>query len=60
MNIWYILIGIVCVGLGIYLTIKQVKIFLKREQDTFGWDIKGLGLGFILIICGIIMIIQNI
>ncbi len=44
MNIWYILIGIVCVGLGIYLTIKQVKISLNENKILLGGTLKDLGL----------------
>jgi hypothetical protein len=60
MNIWYILIGIVCVGLGIYLTIKQIKIFTEGKQDSLGFDVKGFGVGIMLIVLGVAMIIQNL
>jgi hypothetical protein len=60
MNIWYVTGGIFCSGLGLYLTIKQIKRYVIGKSDTLGFGIQGLGAGIMLIILGIAMIIQNI
>jgi len=43
---------------GIYLTIKQVKTFIKGEQDKFGFDIQGLGGGIMFIMIGLYLIFK--
>lgn len=43
---------------GIYLTIKQVKTFIKGKQDKFGFDIQGLGAGVMFIIIGFYIILD--
>ena len=56
MNILYVLGEIACLIFGAWLTINQIKIFVKGKQDELGWDIKGLGVGTMFIIIGIYLI----
>jgi hypothetical protein len=60
MNFLYVLGGVACLAFGIWLTVHQVKIFLKKEQDELGFDIKGLGVGIMAIIIGIFIISKYI
>jgi len=45
-------------AIGIYLTVKQVKIFMKGEQDNQGFDVKVLGLGIMIIMTGLYLIFK--
>jgi len=56
MNIIYIIGGFISLALGAYLTVNQVKIFIKGKQDKFGGDIKLLGGGIGFIILGIALL----
>ena len=47
-----------CLGLGIFITRKQIKIFQAKEQDDLGFDVKLLGGGIMAIILGIALIVQ--
>jgi hypothetical protein len=58
MNTLYLLGGFICLGLGIFMTRKQIIIFKQAKQDQLGWDIKGLGAGICFIIIGISSIIK--
>ncbi len=58
MNALYVLGGCACLAFGIYLTIKQVKTFIKGEQDKFGFDIQGLGGGIMFIMIGLYLIFK--
>jgi len=60
MNALYVLGGVACLGLGIYITIRQVKTFVKDEQDDLGFDIKLLGGGIMAITLGIALIVHYI
>ena len=44
MNYTYLVAGIISLFFGLWLTVNQIKIFIKGKQDELGWDIKGLGL----------------
>jgi hypothetical protein len=60
MNALYTIGGFICSIFGIWLTINQIKIFYRGEQDKFGNDIKGLGVGIMSIILGVFLIINYI
>ena len=45
MNYSYLFGGIATLGLGLWITIRQIKVFLRKEQDEMGWDIKLLAGG---------------
>jgi hypothetical protein len=59
-NVLYVLCGIAFLIFGTWLTIRQVKIFLKKEQDELGNDVKGLGVGIMTIMIGIYIISKYI
>ncbi len=48
--------GIAFVCLGIWLTVNEVRTFMKGKQDRLGSDIKLLAGGILLIIAGIYLI----
>lgn len=52
--------GIIFLLVGIGLIIFQIRSSIKRMPDTVGWGIKLFILGITAIVCGIILIIQNI
>jgi hypothetical protein len=58
MNALYALGGCACSAFGIYLTIRQVKTFIKGEQDNLGFDIQGLGAGIMFIMIGIYLLFK--
>jgi hypothetical protein len=60
MNTLYVLIGIALTIFGIWLTIREIKIFAQGKQDKLGFHIQLLGGGTLAIILGIAMIVQNI
>jgi hypothetical protein len=60
MNILYVLCGFVLSSLGIYLMIRQIKVFIKGEEGKLGFDIQLLFGGIMATVGGIIMIAQNI
>ena len=60
MNILYTLGGFACLIFGIWLTINQINIFRRGEQDKLGFDIKMLGGGIMSMILGVALIINYI
>ena len=58
MNALYVIGGVACSGLGVYLIIRQVRTFIKDEQDRYGFDIQGLGVGIMLIMLGAYLIFK--
>ncbi|MFI5158107.1 MAG: hypothetical protein ACHQF4_04535 [Sphingobacteriales bacterium] len=60
MDALYTIGGFICLTFGIWLTIKQIKIFWRGEQDKFGNDIKGLGVGIMFMMIGVFLIINYI
>ena len=60
MNILYVIGGIGCMSLGVYITKIQVKRFMRGEQDNLGFDIKLLFGGIMGIILGIALIVHYI
>jgi len=52
--------GIVFLLVGIGLIIFQIRSSIKGAADTVGWGIKLFILGITAIVCGIILILQNI
>ena len=58
MNVIYIIGGCASLAIGIYLTVKQVKVFMKGEQDNQGFDVKALGLGIMIIMTGLYLIFK--
>ncbi|WP_304067593.1 hypothetical protein [Pedobacter glucosidilyticus] len=58
-NTLYFIGGITSLILGLYITINQIRIFLKKEQDELGWDIKLLGGGVTFVILGIMLIMDS-
>jgi hypothetical protein len=58
MNYSYLLGGIACFGIGLWLTIYQIGTFIKGKQDELGWDIKGLASGIIFLLGGIYMLLH--
>ncbi|MBB6110954.1 hypothetical protein [Mucilaginibacter lappiensis] len=50
--------GVALLGVGLYLTVKQIKIFMAGKQDQLGWDIRGLGTGIISIMIGVYLIVK--
>ena len=56
MNYIYLFGGIVSFGFGLFLTIYQIKTFIKHEQDELGWDIKGLSAGIMFLMGGIYLL----
>jgi hypothetical protein len=55
MNSVDMLAGLACIGIGVYITIVQIKKFSKGKQDQLGFDIKLLGGGVVFIIIGIML-----
>jgi hypothetical protein len=47
-----------CLTFGIYITMRQVKIFAKGKQDRLGFDIQSLGAGIMFIMIGIYLIFK--
>ena len=45
-------------AIGIYLTIKQIRIFIAGKGDQLGWDIKGLSVGIMGIMIGLYLIVK--
>lgn len=60
MSTLYVLIGIAFTIFGVWLTIRQVKIFAQGTQDRLGFSVQLLGGGIMSLILGIAMIIQNL
>ena len=60
MDVLYIIVGIVLSLIGIWLTIKEIKVFAYGKPGELGSDAKGLVLGVGCIICGIILIMKYI
>jgi hypothetical protein len=56
----YIIGGVILLAIGLYLTVKQIKIFVAGKQDQLGWDIRGLGAGIMSIMIGVYLIIHYI
>lgn len=56
MNGLYLIGGIACLSLGIYITIRQIKKTKTGEQDKLGFNYKLLagGVGFIMVGFGLI------
>jgi hypothetical protein len=55
MNSVDMLAGLACLGIGVSITIVQIKTFSKGKQDQLGFDIKLLSGGVIFIIIGIML-----
>ena len=60
MNISYVLFGFVLLSFGIYITIRQLKTFIRGEQGKLGFDVQLLFGGIMALVGGIIVIVQNI
>jgi len=60
MNVLYIVLGLILIIFGIWLIRREVRIFIRGQQDDLGYDIKGLIFGITTIIGGIILIVNNI
>jgi hypothetical protein len=60
MNALYIIAGFACLAVGIWITLKQIIVFKKVEQDSLGFDVKLLGGGVMGVILGIALIIHYI
>jgi len=58
MNALYIILGIALLIFGIWLTKREIKIYMKGKQDKLGADIKMLGGGIMAIIIGIALILE--
>lgn len=56
MNYTYLVGGIIALVFGGWLTLNQIKIFLKKQGDQLGWDIKLLSGGLIFIMIGIYLL----
>ncbi|MCR8559057.1 hypothetical protein KXD93_15480 [Mucilaginibacter sp. BJC16-A38] len=56
MNIWNVVLGAGLVLFGIWLTVKKIRFFARGERGTLGYDVNGLGFGFVCIVCGFILI----
>jgi hypothetical protein len=56
----YTIGGFAVLVFGIWLIVKQMKTFAKKEQDQLGFDIKLLGGGIMAIILGISLIANYI
>ena len=59
MNALYIIGGIGLTLFGIWLTIKEIRVFIRGEQGDLGYDVKGLIFGLTCIIFGILVIIEH-
>jgi len=59
-NALYIFGGIAFASFGIWLTIKQIKIFVQGKQGSLGFDIQLLSGGLMAIILGIALIVNHI
>jgi len=58
MNGLYTIGGVILLAIGLYLTVKQIKIFVAGKQDQLGWDIRGLGAGIMSIMIGVYLIVK--
>jgi hypothetical protein len=45
-------------AIGIYLTIRQIRIFISGKGDRLGWDIKGLSVGIMAVMIGLYLIVK--
>jgi len=52
--------GPICLALGIWITIKQIRKFKAGKQDKLGFDIKLLGGGILFIMGGIALIASQL
>jgi uncharacterized membrane protein YidH (DUF202 family) len=50
------LLGLIILIFGFFLTRHQVKIFKKKEQSKYGYDLRLLLLGILLVFFGIFLI----
>jgi hypothetical protein len=60
MSVLYVIVGIVLTLFGIWLAIREIKIFAEGKQDRLGFHIQLLGGATLCLILGIAMIVQNI
>jgi len=58
MSTFYSIGGILCLIIGLYITIKQLKIFRSHQQDELGFDIGLLSSGFMFMLIGIALIFK--
>jgi hypothetical protein len=56
----YVMIGIALTVFGLWLVIREIKIFAQGKQDKLGFHIQLLSGGILALILGIAMILQNI
>ncbi|MDF2435356.1 MAG: hypothetical protein JWP44_4987 [Mucilaginibacter sp.] len=56
MKILHIIGGVASLALGLYIIIRQVKIFFKGQQDNLGFSIKLLAGGIASLILGIALL----
>jgi hypothetical protein len=56
----YIIGGIALAIFGVWLTVYEIRVFIRKEQGDLGYDVKGLGFGITCIIIGILLISKHI
>jgi hypothetical protein len=57
MSVLYLLVSLACLCVGGYLILAQLKILGKeRQEGNRDFDIKGLAIGFVFVIVGIVLI----
>lgn len=54
----YIIGGLLCLAIGIYIIRLEVRTFMKGEQDEMGFDIRLLGGGIFFIMTGVAILIK--
>jgi hypothetical protein len=60
MNIPQIILGIVMIGIGLLLFIRQIKSFKNGEKDRWGYGRSLLITGIGFIVGGIIVIVKSV
>jgi hypothetical protein len=58
MNVSYIILGVVMIGIGVIFIKIQIRSYRKGEKDTLGIGMRTLVGGIGLVICGIVVIIK--
>jgi hypothetical protein len=60
MNLIYVILGFISIGIGLYISIPEIKRFTSRQKDESGFKLRLLFDGFLFILLGLGMIYQNI